>query len=79
MKSTFALRITPMELYMYLNEELIDSLILDESRISQPGYIGQKKRYLLNLHKMLNGESPELLFYVRNSEVSLPALLRPCA
>jgi hypothetical protein len=66
---------TPMELYMYFNEDLVDSLCLDEERISQPGYIGQKKRYLLKLHKSTVNEKVEPLFYIQKSEASLPAML----
>ena len=62
-----------MELYMYFNEELVDSLCLDATRISQPGYIGQKKRYLLNLHKLAVEGQAEPQFYVHGSNQSLPS------
>ena len=69
-----------MELYMYINDELVDSLLLDDSRLSQPGYIGGKKRYLLDLHNFPIKANTEPLFLIQSSDEGLlPAYLRPCA
>ena len=48
----------PMQLLMYLCNDLIDSVPLDFQQVSQPGYIGRLKRVLKDKHIALIMESP---------------------
>jgi len=53
-----------MELMMYIGNDLIESIPLDDDRISKPGYVGSIKRCLKVKHNELiqqHGERPEFL------------------
>jgi hypothetical protein len=53
-----------MQLMMYLNNDLIESIQVDIYQISRPGYLGQFKRVLKQKHISLIQESetmPEFL------------------
>ena len=53
-----------MQLMMYLNNDLIESIKVDIYQISRPGYLGQFKRVLKQKHISLIQESetmPEFL------------------
>ena len=53
-----------MQLMMYLNNDLIESIQVDLYQISRPGYLGQFKRVLKQKHISLIQESatmPEFL------------------
>lgn len=59
-----------MELMMYLGNDLIESIPLDVSRISKPGYVGHYKRILKKKYSELIrqfSEPPE--FFVINTLV----------
>lgn len=49
---------TAMELMMYLGNDLIESIKLDDHRISKPGYLGTFKRCLKQKYRELIQESP---------------------
>ena len=54
----------PMELMMYLGNDLIESIPVSNEKISQPGYLGSIKRVLKQKHGILiqeTGEPPEFL------------------
>jgi hypothetical protein len=54
----------PMQLMMYLGNDLIESIPLNEERISQPGYLGKFKRMLKDKYADLIRKSdtpPEFL------------------
>lgn len=54
----------PMELMMYLGNDLIESVPLNLQQISQPGYVGRFKRVLKEKHSLLIQQSnsgPEFL------------------
>jgi hypothetical protein len=53
-----------MELMMYLGNDLIESVTVNDAKLSQPGYLGAFKRQLKEKHWMLiqeTGLSPEFL------------------
>lgn len=59
----------PMQLMMYLGNDLIESVPLDTERISQPGYLGQFKRVLKEKYAQLIRQSavpPEFLVVSTN-------------
>ena len=47
-----------MQLMMYLGNDLIDSVKLDDERISKPGYLGSFKRFLKQKYRELILENP---------------------
>ena len=47
----------PMQLMMYLGNDLIEAVPLSEDRISQPGYLGKFKRMLKDKYAELIRES----------------------
>jgi hypothetical protein len=54
----------PMELMMYLGNDLIESVPIRLDQLSQPGYLGKYKRVLKEKHAQLISESctgPEFL------------------
>jgi len=54
----------PMQLLMYLGNDLIDSLALNFRQLSQPGYLGRYKRILKSKHAemmMQSSVQPEFL------------------
>lgn len=60
----FCFNIQPMQLMMYLGNDLIDAISVDLHLLSQPGYLGKFKRVLKNKHAELIQESaaqPEFL------------------
>jgi hypothetical protein len=66
MKNGFALYyyFEPMNLMMYIGNDLIESVPLDNGRISKPGYVGSIKRCLKIKHVELiqqSAERPEFL------------------
>ena len=53
-----------MNLMMYIGNDLIESIPLDDERISKPGYVGNFKRFLKTKYNELIqqfGERPEFL------------------
>ncbi len=53
-----------MQLMMYINNDLIESVTLDLASVSRPGYLGQFKRILKQRHAVLIAEveaDPEFL------------------
>ncbi len=53
-----------MQLMMYLNNDLIESIKVDFHQLSRPGYLGQFKRVLKQKHFSLiqqSGTLPEFL------------------
>ena len=53
-----------MKLMMYIGNDLIESIILDNDRISKPGYVGSIKRCLKTKYSELiqqHEERPEFL------------------
>jgi hypothetical protein len=53
-----------MQLMMYMNNDLIESVTLDLGSLSRPGYLGQFKRILKQRHATLiaeKGTDPEFL------------------
>lgn len=53
-----------MQLMMYIGNDLIESVPLDNARISKPGYVGSIKRCLKTKYSELiqqNEERPEFL------------------
>jgi hypothetical protein len=60
----FALYLFPMELMMYLGNDLIESIPIHFDQLSQPGYLGKFKRVLKEKHAELIQQSashPEFL------------------
>jgi hypothetical protein len=60
----FCFNILPMELMMYLGNDLIESVPVKSDKLSQPGYLGQFKRQLKHRHAELiqqNHQPPEFL------------------
>ena len=47
-----------MQLMMYLGNDLIESISLDDQRISKPGYLGTFKRCLKQKYRELILQSP---------------------
>ena len=53
-----------MQLLMYVGNDLIDTVNLNEQQLSQPGYLGKFKRALKDKHQSLileSAQSPEFL------------------
>ncbi|MGZ4068536.1 MAG: hypothetical protein ACXVPE_17615 [Bacteroidia bacterium] len=48
----------PMQLMMYIGNDMIESVPLSEERISQPGYLGKFKRMLKDKYADLIREAP---------------------
>ena len=48
---------TPMQLMMYIGNDLIESVPLDKDRVPIPGYLGKIKRHLKEKHQQLIAES----------------------
>jgi len=48
-----------MELLMYIGNDLIESVRLDDERISKPGYVGSFKRCLKLKHRDLIQQFPD--------------------
>jgi hypothetical protein len=48
-----------MKLMMYIGNDLIDSIKLDEERISKPGYLGSFKRCLKTKYRELIQQYPD--------------------
>ena len=48
-----------MELLMYIGNDLIESVRLDDERISKPGYVGSFKRCLKMKHRELIRQFPD--------------------
>ncbi|HLG40084.1 MAG TPA: hypothetical protein VI461_10460 [Chitinophagaceae bacterium] len=62
--SCFVYYFEPMDLMMYIGNDLIESVPLDNGRISKPGYVGSIKRCLKVKHVELieqSAERPEFL------------------
>ena len=56
----FCIVFTPlMELMMYIGNDLIESVKLDEQRISKPGYLGSFKRCLKIKYRELLQQYPD--------------------
>jgi hypothetical protein len=51
--------IIPMQLMMYIGNDLIESVPLDKDRVPVPGYLGNIKRQLKEKHSELITESAE--------------------
>lgn len=49
----------PMNLMMYVGNDLIESIPLEKGRISKPGYLGHYKRVLKEKYKTLLSQVPE--------------------
>lgn len=49
----------PMQLMMYIGNDLIESVPLDKERLPVPGYLGNIKRQLKEKYNELITESPE--------------------
>lgn len=49
----------PMELMMYLGNDLIEAVPVQADKISQPGYLGQFKRQLKKRHEELLQQVPQ--------------------
>ena len=63
----------PMDLMMYIGNDLIESVPLDDGRISKPGYVGSIKRCLKIKHGELieqSAEKPEFLVINNASQTS---------
>jgi hypothetical protein len=67
-----------MELVMYLGNDLIEGVKLNDNMLSKPGYLGNIKRCLKTKHQELvqeSGQNPEfLLAQVHTSKTSM----QPC-
>ena len=53
-----------MQLMMYIGNDLIESVPLNEERVSQPGYLGKFKRMLKDKYADLireSGKAPDFL------------------
>ena len=48
-----------MQLLMYIGNDLIESVRLDDERISKPGYVGSFKRCLKMKHRELLQQFPD--------------------
>lgn len=48
-----------MNLMMYIGNDLIESVPLDDARISKPGYVGNFKRFLKIKYQELIQQVPE--------------------
>ena len=48
-----------MQLMMYIGNDLIDSIKLDNERISKPGYVGSFKRCLKQKYRELIRQFPD--------------------
>ena len=48
-----------MELMMYLGNDLIESVQVNNTRLSQPGYLGSVKRQLKQKYRDLIQETPQ--------------------
>ena len=57
-----------MQLMMYINNDLIESVTLDLGSLSRPGYLGQFKRILKQRHAELITEMGDPDFLVINSK-----------
>lgn len=69
-----------MQLMMYINNDLIESVTLDLSSLSRPGYLGQFKRILKQKHAALISEiggDPD--FLVINAKPVYPQFTAHCA
>ena len=65
-----------MELVMYLGNDLIEGIKLNNTLLSKPGYLGNIKRYLKNKHQELvqqSGENPE--FLLAHLEQNRPSMI----
>lgn len=54
----------PMQLMMYLGNDLLASIMLDRNSISRPGYLGKIKRQLMEQYSeelQIAGDKPEFL------------------
>jgi hypothetical protein len=50
---SYTCKSTPMNLMMYVGNDLIESIPLEKGRISKPGYLGHFKRVLKEKHRDL--------------------------
>ena len=48
-----------MQLLMYIGNDLIESVSLEDERISKPGYVGSFKRYLKVKYRELIQQFPD--------------------
>ena len=64
-----------MKLMMFLGNDLIEAVSLNDSQLSEPGYIGSFKRMLKEkYHELIRQETADPEFLVINPE---PATLQP--
>ena len=56
---SYMFKSTPMNLMMYVGNDLIESIPLEKGRISKPGYLGHYKRVLKEKYKALLSQVPE--------------------
>jgi hypothetical protein len=59
MECSYKFKSTPMNLMMYVGNDLIESIPLEKGRISKPGYLGHYKRVLKEKYKALLSQVPD--------------------
>ncbi len=69
----FCMNIRPMELMMYLGNDLIEAVPVQPDKISQPGYLGQFKRQLKKRHEELLQQVPQPPDFLVINLVTQPA------
>ena len=66
----------PMELLMYIGNDLIESMPVNFTRLSEPGYLGRFKRILKQKHWELiqqSGREPEYLVVNMATQMAGPS------
>jgi hypothetical protein len=62
----FCFKSNPMNLLMYVGDELVESVPLEKEMISKPGYLGNFKRRLQNKYREVSPNAPKPQFFVAN-------------
>lgn len=62
----FCYKSNPMNLLMYVGDELVESVPLEKEMISKPGYLGNFKRRLQNKYREVFPNAPKPEFFVAN-------------
>jgi hypothetical protein len=56
----------PMNLLMYIGDDLVESVPLEKEMISKPGYLGNFKRRLQHKYREVFPNAPKPQFFVAN-------------